>query len=105
MRKPIFAEYENLKVEEPQVQDAIPDNIPLMELAEMVVRGKVRLSPQQQRMLIELLPFIAPKLSAVANVQGQDFATLLDRRLERIAKRDQRPKLIEDLRFRSEPER
>ena len=42
----------------------IPDDIPLMELADKVVRGKVQLSPQQQRMLIEMLPYIAPKLSA-----------------------------------------
>jgi len=83
-------------------EGAIPDNVPLMELAEMVVRGKVKLSAQQQRMLIELLPFIAPKLSAVANVNGQDFASLLDRRLERIAKRG--PRLLEDLRFKREPE-
>jgi hypothetical protein len=28
-----------------------------------VVRGKVKLTPMQQRMLIELLPFYMPKLS------------------------------------------
>ena len=50
----------------------------------MVVRGKVKLSPPQQRMLIEILPFIAPKLSAVGYVREADtFATRLDRAIQR----------------------
>lgn len=62
----------------------IPDDIPLMELADKVVRGKVQLSPQQQRMLIEMLPYIAPKLSATANVTVDgSFAERLERCLER----------------------
>lgn len=62
----------------------IPDDIPLMELADKVVRGKVQLSPQQQRMLIEMLPYIAPKLSATANVTvNGSFAERLERCLER----------------------
>ena len=62
----------------------IPDNIPLAELAEQVVRGKVKLSPPQMRMLIELLPFHLPKLSAVAvgRLTGEDFASRLDRAVE-----------------------
>jgi hypothetical protein len=47
------------------LSDLIPDNIPLPELTEQVVRGKVKLTPAQQRMLIELLPFYMPMLSAV----------------------------------------
>jgi hypothetical protein len=63
----------------------IPDDIPLMELADRVVRGKVTLSPQQQRMLIEMLPYIAPKLSAtaIASIDGETFAQALDRCIER----------------------
>jgi hypothetical protein len=62
----------------------IPDDIPLMELADKVVRGKVQLSPQQQRMLIEMLPYIAPKLSATANVTVDgSFAERLERAIER----------------------
>ena len=64
----------------------IPDDIPLMELADKVVRGKVTLSPQQQRMLIEMLPYIAPKLSATANVLfdgTKSFADALERCIER----------------------
>jgi hypothetical protein len=68
------------------VQDEIiPDGIPLMELADRVVRGKIRLSPPQQRMLIEMLPYIAPKLSAtaIATMDGKTFAEALDRAIER----------------------
>jgi hypothetical protein len=70
----------------PIVQDeVIPDNIPLMELADRVVRGKIKLSPSQQRMLIEMLPYIAPKLSAtaIATMDGKSFAEALDRCIER----------------------
>ena len=73
--------------------DAIPDNISLAELAEQVVRGKVKLSPPQMRMLIELLPFHLPKLSAIAvgRLTGEDFASRLDRAVEA----SNRAKLIE----------
>jgi hypothetical protein len=54
------------RIEAQRDEQTIPDNIPLIELADMVVRGKVKLSPPQQRMLIEMLPFVAPKLTAVA---------------------------------------
>src|SRR6516164_2960503 len=70
----------------PTVQDeVIPDDIPLMELADRVVRGKVKLSPPQQRMLIEMLPYIAPKLSAtaIATMDGKSFAEALERCIER----------------------
>ena len=72
--------------------EPIPDDIPLIELADMVVRGKVKLSPPQQRMLIEMLPFVAPKLTAVAHLSEADtFAT----RLERCLERSNRARLIE----------
>ena len=70
----------------PSVQDeVIPDNIPLIELADRVVRGKIRLSPPQQRMLIEMLPYIAPKLSAtaIATIDGGSFAEALERAILR----------------------
>jgi hypothetical protein len=55
------------------------------ELAEMVMRGEVKLTPQKMRAMIELLPFHAPKLSAVAHgaLNSQDFASKLDRAIER----------------------
>jgi hypothetical protein len=70
----------------PSVQDeVIPDDIPLMELADRVVRGKITLSPPQQRMLIEMLPYIAPKLSAtaIATMDGKSFAEALERCIAR----------------------
>jgi hypothetical protein len=58
----------------------------------MVVRGKIKLSRPQMRMLIEMLPFAAPKLSAVGYMREADtFATRLDRAIERSS----RAKLIE----------
>ena len=70
----------------PTVQDeVIPDDIPLMELADKVVRGKIKLTPPQQRMLIEMLPYIAPKMSATAitTMDEKSFAAALDRAIER----------------------
>jgi hypothetical protein len=61
-------------------------------LAEQVARGKVKLTPMQQRMLIELLPFLMPKLSAVSHVtDAGSFAQQLDRAINRSNK----AKLIE----------
>src|SRR3974377_1289264 len=62
------------------------------------VWGKRRLSREQMRMLIELLPYCAPKLTAIAvgALNGQDFYTKLDRAIER----SERAKLIE---ARAEP--
>src|SRR6516162_347057 len=73
--------------------DAIPDDISITELAEDVVRGKRKLSQPQMRMLIELLPYYAPKLTAVAvgYLKGQDFYTRLDRAVDR----SEKAKLIE----------
>jgi hypothetical protein len=84
MRLPSFAYPENLKVLEEPKAEPIPDNISISELAEQVVRGKVKLTPMQQRMLIELLPFYMPKLSAVAvgRLTGDDFASRLDRAVD-----------------------
>jgi hypothetical protein len=48
------------RIEAQQNEQIIPDDIPLLELADMVFRGKVKLSPPQMRMLIEMLPFVAP---------------------------------------------
>jgi hypothetical protein len=76
--------------------------IPLLELADQVVRGKVRLSAQQMRMLIEMLPYVTPKLSAVGFVRDADtFAARLERATARSDKVRKEPmRLIEDLRGR-----
>src|SRR6516162_8602766 len=85
LRLPSFAYSENLKVPEEPKAEPIPDNIPLPELAEQVVRGKVKLTPTQVRMLIELLPFYMPKLSAVGvgYLTNSTFAERLDRAIDR----------------------
>ena len=78
-------------VEEQNRVDPIPDDISITELAEDVVRGKRKLSAAQLRMLIEILPYYAPKLSAmqVGWRDGQDMASkmyTLERRNARFEK-------------------
>ena len=91
----VMAVLDQIEAEQRQsVSDAlIPDDVPIPESAEQVVRGKVKLSPPQLRILIELLPFHLPKLSAVAvgRLTGEDFASRLDRAVEA----SNRAKLIE----------
>ena len=93
LRLTSFAYSENLKVPEEPKAEPIPDNIPLPELAEQVVRGKVKLTPPQMRMLIELLPFHMPRLSAVGvgYLNDNTFAQRLDRAIDR----SDRARLIE----------
>jgi hypothetical protein len=88
VRLPSFANPANLQVYEDPEPEPISDDIPLIDLAEQVVRGKVKLSRPQMRMLIELLPYYAPKLTAVAvgYLKGQDFYTRLDRAVDRSEK-------------------
>ena len=93
MRLPSFANPRNLVIEDEPELEPIPDDIPITELAEQVVRGKVKLSRSQMRMLIELLPYYAPKLTAVAVgwQKGEDFYTRLDRAVDA----SEKAKLIE----------
>ena len=77
MAMPRFADPANLIVEE---RPTIPDEIPLPAIADEVVRGKRTLSREQLRLLIELLPYHLPKLSAVAHAHF-NFATELDKAL------------------------
>jgi hypothetical protein len=91
MKDTILPELEQLEAKH---QDpVIPKGVTAPELADMVMRGEVKLSPQQMRVMIELLPFHAPKLTAVAvgHLTAQDFASRLDRAIER----SDRAKLVE----------
>ncbi len=76
--------------------EPILDNVPIPELADQVVRGKVKLTPMQQRMLIEMLLFYIPKLTAVgiSHFTGEDFAVKLERAIAR-TNGARVPKLIE----------
>jgi hypothetical protein len=93
IKLPSFADPANLVTPEEPVPTAIPDDIPIMQLADMVVRGKMKLSQPQMRLLIELLPYHSPKLTAIASsvMDSKSFGALLDRAIER----SQRPLLIE----------
>jgi hypothetical protein len=93
MRLPSFAYPENLKVQDEPQPEPIPDDVSIPELAEQVARGKRKLTPQQMRMLVELLPYYSPKLTAVAvgHLNSQDFYN----RLERAVLRSERARLIE----------
>ncbi len=96
VRLPSFADPANLVTREEPKQPVIPKGITAPELAEMVMRGEVKLTAQQMRAMIELLPFHAPKLTAVAigTLDGTTFAERLERAIER--SNDARvPKLIE----------
>jgi hypothetical protein len=80
-------------IEAQQQSQSIPDDIPLLELADMVVRGKIKLPPPQQRMLIEMLPFVTPKLTLVAHLREADtFAARLEKCIARSDKVRQQPK-------------
>jgi hypothetical protein len=63
----------------------VPDDMDLWDIAVAVVRGKLTLSPQQMRVLIEMFPYLRPKLSATAIVtgDGKSFAEALERCIER----------------------
>jgi hypothetical protein len=65
--------------------EPIPDDLSLDQIADDVVRGKRTLSPPQMRLLIELLPYYRPKLTAVAHYQGS-FAEALEQALRATAR-------------------
>jgi len=75
--------FKTVRIDRPEepVAGPIPDDMSLTEVAEEVVRGKRKLDRDQMRMLIELLPYYAPKLTAVAVgwQKGEDFYTRLDK--------------------------
>jgi hypothetical protein len=86
---PSFAYEENLVTEDdpPQpVNGAVPDDMDLWDVAVAVVRGKLTLSKDQMRVLIEMFPYLRSKLSTTTNVNidgTKSFAEALDRCIER----------------------
>jgi hypothetical protein len=63
----------------------LPEGTSAKQALEMVYPGEIVLSPQQMRAAIECLQFEVPKVSAVAvtHMNGQDFASALERAIER----------------------
>jgi hypothetical protein len=72
-------------VEAQRAEPVIPDDMSYEEIVDGVIRGKLKLSAQQSRFLIEYLPYIKPKLTAIAStiLDGASFAALLDGAIER----------------------
>ena len=105
MNKSTFAILENLTTPEEPADDLIPDGMSLLEAAELVVRGKLRLSSQRTRTLIELLKITEPKRKAVDHKNKDDLARELDR-LDSARKRSDKVRIrqLEDLRFRGDRE-
>ena len=70
---------------EQQKEPELPEGIMALPLLQMAYRGKVRLTPQQARCAIEALPYENPRVSAVAvtHMNGQDFASALERAIQR----------------------
>ena len=75
---------------------ALPKDIRALQLLQMAYRGEIELTSQQFRAAKEALPFEEPKLSAMAvgSMNGQDFATLLERAI-RASDKAREVKLIE----------
>jgi hypothetical protein len=63
----------------------LPEGTTAKQALEMVYRGLITLSPQQFRAAVECLQFEVPKVSAVAvaHMNGNDFASALDRAIAR----------------------
>ena len=82
-----------------QKRELIPDELSYDQIADEVIRGKRKLSPQQLRLLIEIFPYYRPKLTAVATaaLDGNSFGELLDRAIARVerSKQPPPPKMIE----------
>ena len=73
------------RIEQQKVKPELPEGITALELLRLAYRGKIKLTPQQARCAIESLPYETPKLSATAitTMNGQDFASALERAIER----------------------
>src|SRR5262245_3919067 len=73
------------QIEAQQQSHPLPKGVRALELLQMVYRGEFKATPQQMKAAVEVLPYENPKLSAVAvgYMTGEDFASQLDRAIER----------------------
>jgi len=62
-----------------------PRDRDLMDMAEAVARGEYKPTPQQERALKLVMEYKYPKLAvtAVSNISGADFASMLERAIQR----------------------
>jgi hypothetical protein len=82
MRLPCFADPDNLEAPKESV---VPEGETSLQLLQAIYRDKKRPLNVRVRCAIEALPFENPKVSAVAisHMTGNDFASALDRAIER----------------------
>ena len=80
----------NVRYKEDDEPPTIPDDIPLQEIADEVVRGKRQLSRDQMRLLIELLPYYLSKRPTSHNVNF-NFAEQLEKELRCIERSGIKP--------------
>jgi hypothetical protein len=80
----------NVRYEEDDELLSIPDNVPLEEIADQVVRGKRTLSRDQMRLLIELLPYYLSKRPTSHHVNF-NFAEQLEKELRCIERSGIKP--------------
>src|SRR5262245_28147937 len=83
-----------------ELEEPLPKGVRALELLQMVYRGEAKATPQQMRASIESLPYENPKLSAVAvgYLTGEDFASRLERAIERANGKLIEGKVIEERR-------
>src|SRR5262245_52277784 len=88
------------QIEADQQSHRLPKDVRALELLQMVYRGEAKATPQQMRASIESLPYENPKLSAVAvgYLTGEDFASRLERAIERANGKLIEGKVIEERR-------
>jgi hypothetical protein len=75
----------------------LPKDIGAHEVLQMVYRGEISITPQQLSAAKEAIAYEKPKLNAVATAEldGNSFAELLDKAIERQERAKQPPKLID----------
>jgi hypothetical protein len=69
-------------------EQRIPKDVGALQLLQMEYRGEIVLTYAQRRAAEACLPFETPKLGVVAttNMTSEDFATLLDKAIQRSGK-------------------
>jgi hypothetical protein len=90
MTQEIATVLDRLELQQAKALELRPDATSL-ELLQKVYRNPTIPLPTRIRCAMACLPFEHPKLAVTAVVNEQDFATLLDRRLKRIAELEATP--------------